>query len=179
MLESTLKAKEMTLYQYQFSTPLGHVVAIADLNDLYLLEFTDRKNLTFNINKLAAFCHAKIIEQKISVHLDIQTELESYFLGQLSAFNTSVKLFGTKFQCDVWQQLQKIPLGKTVSYKNVACKMKKPQAHRAIARANSMNRLAIIVPCHRVIYANGDIGGYAGGIHRKEALLHLESGIAL
>lgn len=101
-------------------------------------------------------------------------QLEQYFKGQRQKFELPVDIIGTDFQIQVWQALAQIPFGKTVSYSDIARKIKNPKAVRAVGSANGKNPLAIIVPCHRVIAADGTMGGYAGGLKLKKALLDLE-----
>lgn len=101
-------------------------------------------------------------------------ELNEYFSGQRKDFSIPLDVIGTEFQKKVWRQLQKIPYGKTYSYKELAEKIKAPKAMRAVGTANGRNPLSIVIPCHRVISADGSIGGYAGGIAKKTKLLNLE-----
>lgn len=102
-------------------------------------------------------------------------ELQEYFAGQRKNFDVPLDVQGTEFQKKVWQQLSEIPYGKTFSYSDIANKMKKPKAMRAVGSANGKNPVWIIIPCHRVIAANGTLGGYAGGLPMKKKLLELES----
>jgi methylated-DNA-[protein]-cysteine S-methyltransferase len=101
-------------------------------------------------------------------------QLTEYFSKKRTKFNLKIKLVGTKFQKEVWKALSKIPYGHTVSYKEVAEKIKNPKAIRAVGLANKNNPLPIIIPCHRVIGKNGKLTGYAGGLELKEKLLNLE-----
>lgn len=104
----------------------------------------------------------------------IESELAHYFDGVNMIFKTHVHLIGSPFQKRVWEELRKIPPGKTRSYLQIAQLLKKPTACRAVAQANGANQLAIIVPCHRVINTNGELGGYGGGVARKRWLLEHE-----
>ncbi|QTD47311.1 methylated-DNA--[protein]-cysteine S-methyltransferase [Ottowia testudinis] len=106
-------------------------------------------------------------------------EIEAYFNGQLTAFKTPLDLVGTPFQKSVWQALLDIPYGQTRSYAQQARQIDRPTATRAVAAANGQNKIAIIVPCHRVIGSNGQLTGYGGGLPRKQWLLALESGTSL
>lgn len=101
-------------------------------------------------------------------------QLDRYWAGDLRRFDVPLRLAGTPFQLDVWTALQRIPFGQTVSYSAIAHAIGRPSAVRAVGRANGSNRIAIIVPCHRVIGADGTLTGYAGGIERKRGLLALE-----
>lgn len=102
------------------------------------------------------------------------TQLDEYFQGKRKSFELPIKLNGTEFQQKVWQNLQKIPYGKTISYKQLADMCGNPKASRAVGMANNKNPIAIIVPCHRVIGTNGKLTGYAGGLDLKSELLKLE-----
>ena len=101
-------------------------------------------------------------------------QLDEYFLGKRTTFSLPFKLTGTPFQLAVWKELQNIPYGQTTSYKEIAQKINKPKAYRAVGMANNKNPLPIIIPCHRVIGSNGKLIGYAGGLKLKNYLLELE-----
>lgn len=101
-------------------------------------------------------------------------QLDEYFQGKRTTFSLPFKLTGTLFQLAVWKELQNIPYGKTTSYKEIAQKINKPKAYRAVGMANNKNPLPIIIPCHRVIGSNGKLIGYAGGLKLKNYLLELE-----
>lgn len=106
------------------------------------------------------------------------TQLDEYFAGTRTVFELPVKQPGTSFQQLVWQQLQQIPYGATITYAHQANQMNSPLAIRAIASANGKNNLWVVVPCHRVIGSNGSLTGYAGGLWRKQWLLRHEAKIA-
>lgn len=101
-------------------------------------------------------------------------QLDEYFQGKRTTFSLPFKLTGTPFQLAVWKELQNIPYGQTTSYKEIAQKINKPKAYRAVGMANNKNPLPIIIPCHRVIGSNGKLIGYAGGLKLKNYLLKLE-----
>lgn len=101
-------------------------------------------------------------------------QVRAYLAGELKQFDLPLKQPGTDFQQTVWQQLQSIRYGATASYRDLARMIDRPQAMRAVGSANGRNQIAIIVPCHRVIAADGTLGGYGGGLWRKEWLLNLE-----
>lgn len=101
-------------------------------------------------------------------------QLDEYFQGKRTVFSLPFKLTGTPFQLAVWKELQNIPYGKTTSYKEIAQKINKPKAYRAVGMTNNKNPLPIIIPCHRVIGSNGKLIGYAGGLKLKNYLLELE-----
>ncbi|WP_435225347.1 methylated-DNA--[protein]-cysteine S-methyltransferase [Streptomyces sp. Tue6028] len=106
-------------------------------------------------------------------------QLEAYFRGELKEFTLELSLRGTPFQCSVWDQLRRIPYGETRSYGDLADALGSPGASRAVGLANGKNPIGIIVPCHRVVGADGSLTGYGGGLDRKKRLLDFESGGAL
>lgn len=115
------------------------------------------------------------VENKVPKILqDSQQQLDEYFAGQRKTFDLPIEETGTAFQRSVWQALREIPYGKTISYKQLAININNPGAVRAVGSANGKNPISIITPCHRVIAANGSVGGYAGGLYSKEKLLDLE-----
>lgn len=152
-------------------TPLGTMLAIADENFLYLLEFVDGRGITKAIERLQKRMQSKIVLGTTKPIHSIKSELIDYFAGTLKTFNTPFVLIGTDFQQSVWHALTTIPYGHTKSYADQARTISKPSACRAVANANGANQLAIIVPCHRIITSNGTLGGYDGGITRKQWLL--------
>ncbi|WP_406120229.1 methylated-DNA--[protein]-cysteine S-methyltransferase [Streptomyces sp. NBC_00989] len=106
-------------------------------------------------------------------------QLQAYFTGELKEFTLQLHLHGTPFQRTVWDQLRRIPYGETRSYGDLADALGNPGASRAVGLANGKNPIGIIVPCHRVVGANGSLTGYGGGLDRKQRLLDFESGAAL
>ena len=106
-------------------------------------------------------------------------QLQAYFSGELKEFTVQLRLHGTPFQQTVWDQLRRIPYGETRSYGDLADALGNPGASRAVGLANGKNPIGIIVPCHRVVGANGSLTGYGGGLDRKQRLLDFESGAAL
>lgn len=169
------KAAAIHLFKADWiDTPLGPMVAIADQNVLYLLEFMDRDGLERKIEKLRIKTGSAIVRGQTTPICLVEKELDWYFCGKCKGFKTPIHTIGSTFQTQVWDELQRIPIGKTCSYKDISKAIKKPLASRAVAKANSTNPFAIIVPCHRVINTNGDLGGYSGGISRKKWLLEHE-----
>lgn len=167
------------LYSTTINTSLGEMLAIADEDALWLLEFFDRKKLEQQIASLTNKTGATIEAGDTAILRSINEEIEHYFAGTLEHFKTPCKMIGTPFQETVWRALQTIPYGETWSYAQLASAIGNPAACRAVARANSLNRCAIVIPCHRVINADGKLGGYAGGLERKEALLGLERAFSI
>lgn len=159
----------------EIQTPLGLIIALADEEKLHLLEFADNKNLAKKIAKLERAYNTQTTTGTNSLLELFTAELQAYFAGKLKVFTVSIQLEGTPFQQRVWNKLLRIPYGATWSYEQLAHAIGNPNGCRAVALANSMNTLSIIVPCHRIINKSGKIGGYAGGIHRKEWLLKHET----
>jgi methylated-DNA-[protein]-cysteine S-methyltransferase len=107
----------------------------------------------------------------------IREQLEQYFAGERTTFDIPMHLEGTAFQRTVWHELTQIPYGETISYGELAKRIGRPDRARAVGTANGQNPIAVIVPCHRVIGANGKLIGYGGGLDNKRRLLELESGV--
>lgn len=155
-------------------TRLGPMIAIADEEALCLLEFVDRRGLEREVERLRRRTRSAIIPGCTAPLRSIERELVEYFDGKLTAFKTPLRLLGSPFQQEVWNRLLQIPAGQTSSYGEIAAAMGRPTAYRAVAQANGANQLAIVIPCHRVINANGELGGYGGGLSRKQWLLNHE-----
>jgi AraC family transcriptional regulator of adaptative response/methylated-DNA-[protein]-cysteine methyltransferase len=154
-----------------FESPLGPILAVADANALYLLEFVDKRGLEREIKRLINTMNVGIIPGNTPPLSSIEKEIQEYFAGHLKKFKTPIHLIGSPFQKMVWHALMQIPYGETKSYAQQAQVINKPTAYRAVANANGANQLSIIVPCHRIINSNGNLGGYGGGIARKQWLL--------
>lgn len=179
-LGATPRAKTtVLLYAAWLDTPLGPMLAIADETALHLLEFTDRRGLEREIERLRIKRKAAIIPGETPITAIIKKELTEYFAGKLNSFKTPLALNGTPFQQSVWQVLLTIPYGTTRTYAAQANILNKPTAVRAVASANGCNQLAIIIPCHRVIGSDGKLTGYAGGLARKQWLLEHEGVVLL
>lgn len=171
---NNLRKGGKVLYASWIDTPIGPMIAIGDDEYLYLLEFVERRALENEIIALRKETKSPIIPGVSAPVESIRKELTDYFSGKLNYFTTPIKSAGSAFQKQVWEELKKIPYGQTISYAELAKKIQSPKACRAVARANGTNRLALIIPCHRVINSSGEIGGYGGGIHRKEWLIRHE-----
>lgn len=155
-------------------TPLGPMLAIADEDLLYLLEFVDRRGLEREVERLRQRTKSAIIPGRTQPITSIEKELHQYFSGKLNDFKTPLFFLGSPFQKHVWEELIKIPIGETRSYSDIAIAIGSPSSFRAVANANGANQLAILIPCHRVINTNGELGGYGGGLIRKKWLLNHE-----
>jgi methylated-DNA-[protein]-cysteine S-methyltransferase len=149
------------------SSPLGEILLMADDKGLTRINFQDaegaRKPANDSIKSAAPFKEAA-------------RQLKCYFRGELKKFDLPLSIKGTAFQLSVWKALRTIPYGKTISYGELAKRIGKPKASRAVGAANRCNPLPIVVPCHRVIGSDGRLTGYYGGLHLKEYLLKLETG---
>lgn len=165
------KLKQDILKASWLDTRLGPMIAIANEEALYLLEFVDRRGLEKEIERLRDRTKSAIIPGHTQPMASIEKELNQYFDGKLREFKTPLFLLGSPFQKRVWEELRKIPYGRTVSYSDLATSIGRPTAYRAVAQANGANQFAIIIPCHRVINTNGELGGYGGGITRKKWLI--------
>ena len=151
-------------YTY-LDTPIGELLLAGDRRALYVVGFPDgprrqRAELGWELDD-AVFTEAK-------------TQLSDYFAGSLQKFNLPLRPHGTPFQLAVLAELQKIPYGTTRSYGDIARRIDKPRAARAVGAANAHNPIPVIIPCHRVIGSNGKLTGFGGGLPVKEALLRLE-----
>jgi AraC family transcriptional regulator of adaptative response/methylated-DNA-[protein]-cysteine methyltransferase len=151
------------------------MTACATNQGICLLEFSDRSDLETYVQKLSHSLKAILLPGS-NVHLDqLQEQVSDYFQGQRKNFNLKLFTPGTDFQNSVWKALQGIPYGETRTYSQQAQLINKPQSIRAVASANGKNRIAIVIPCHRVIGKDGNLRGYAGGVTRKKWLLEFEN----
>jgi len=158
----------------KIETPLGEMIAGATDEGVCLLEFIDRRVLPKEYDDLTRLLKTTI-EEGENLHLNsLREELVDYFYGNRKEFTISLVTPGTEFQQSVWSELLNIPYGSTRSYKEQAFALHITDSVRAVANANGMNRISIVIPCHRVIGANGHLTGYGGGLKRKKWLLDHE-----
>jgi AraC family transcriptional regulator, regulatory protein of adaptative response / methylated-DNA-[protein]-cysteine methyltransferase len=157
-------------------SPLGPLVAGATSSALVLLEFTDRRMLDAQFVTLRRIFKKPVVPGSSKVLDQLRMELEEYFAGSRMHFAVPLEFPGSEFQQRVWKGLLAIPYGKTLSYEELAERVGAPHSQRAVGHANGLNRIGIVVPCHRVVNKNGKLGGYGGGLWRKQALLDLERG---
>jgi AraC family transcriptional regulator of adaptative response/methylated-DNA-[protein]-cysteine methyltransferase len=162
----------------RIATPLGLMMAGSVQNELCLLEFCDRRQLHTELDQIQKLFGAKVLTAHCPLFDEVKMQLDEYFSGRRKEFTLPLSLKGTPFQVEVWEALLKIPYGKTRSYQEQAWMIGKPDAVRAVARANGMNRISIVVPCHRVIGADGTLTGYGGGLDRKQWLLTHEARVS-
>lgn len=160
----------MTYFYKMIDTPLGQLTLVTSNKGIAALLWQDEKR---------KYTHLKAIE-KVDTHpilMEAENQLSAYFSGQLQQFDLKLDFQGTEFQKQVWRALLTIPFGKTRSYGDIAKQIGNPKAMRAIGAANGRNAISIIVPCHRVIGANNQLTGFAGGLTAKAYLLDLEKNL--
>ncbi len=157
-------------FQSSFQSPLGLIYIVASPRGLVSLNWTKQSGIQFlESNQANKYYNAlKFIFTKTT------SEIEAYFKCKKVEFSIPLDLKGTQFQITVWNQLSKIQFGKTYSYKDIAIKIKKPKAFRAVGNAIGKNPICIIIPCHRVISSNGNLGGFSAGLDKKKYLLKIE-----
>jgi AraC family transcriptional regulator of adaptative response/methylated-DNA-[protein]-cysteine methyltransferase len=175
---SSFTGKELLKADW-IDTPIGHMLAVSDRSSLHLLEFVDRKALPTELKKLNELSHGGLGIGRYAPTDQIESELDAYFRGQSADFNVPLALRGSAFTRSIWNALRQIPAGETRSYGDVARAIGKPAAARAVARANGANQIALVIPCHRVIGADGALTGYGGGLWRKQRLIELERRFAV
>lgn len=160
----------------KIETPIGEMIAMATDEGLCMLEFADKKGVDQEMQVLVKAVGevASFAEDSHPILIRLEEELQSYFNGNLDSFTVPLAPIGTPFQKSVWEALQTIAYGDTCSYGFIARQIENPKGVRAIGLANGRNHIAIVIPCHRVIGANGKLTGYAGGLWRKEWLLEHE-----
>jgi AraC family transcriptional regulator of adaptative response/methylated-DNA-[protein]-cysteine methyltransferase len=160
-------------------TPLGQMIAGVADGSVVLLEFADRRALPAQFERIAKRLDAVFVPGEDDLLDDLAAQLEAYFAGERRDFDLPLATSGTPFQEQVWAALCEIPPGTVCSYGDVAAAIGRPTATRAVARANGDNRIAILIPCHRVIGSDGSLTGYGGGLWRKKRLLEVEGLSAL
>lgn len=155
-------------------SPVGPLIAGATKDGVCLLEFTERRMLPAQFETLRKRFGCALIPGQ-NQHLQrLKDELARYFAGTLKKFTVPLVYPGSPFERRVWDELRQIAYGETCSYEDVARRIGSPGAQRAVGRANGLNRIAIVIPCHRVVNKDGKLGGYGGGLWRKQFLLDLE-----
>jgi methylated-DNA-[protein]-cysteine S-methyltransferase len=160
--------KEMKVYFDTLTSPLGKLTLVADDSALVaVLWENDRPERVPLPEPDRAGTHPVLREAK--------KQLREFFAGKRKIFDLPLRCRGTPFQNEVWSALREIPYGETISYATLATRIGRARAHRAVGTANGKNPLGIVIPCHRVVAANGNLGGFAGGLPAKELLLRLEA----
>jgi methylated-DNA-[protein]-cysteine S-methyltransferase len=157
----------MTMFYHYHTTSIGELLLAGDGNYLSLLGFPSGKMQRR---------HEPDWTREDGPFVEACVQLDTYFAGELKAFDLPLMPKGTDFQESVWHALTEIPYGETWSYGQLATHLGKPKASRAVGAANGMNPIPVIIPCHRVIGASGKLTGFGGGMETKQFLLELESG---
>jgi len=159
---------------HRFTTPLGPMFVCATERGVCLLEFTDRRMLETELRDLQRLLKARIISGENNHTRQAEKEISEYFSGIRQQFDLLIDAPGSDFQRSVWQSLRTVPYGQTSHYQALSEQIGNTKAVRAVAAANGANRIAIVIPCHRVIGKDGAMTGYGGGIARKEWLIEHE-----
>jgi methylated-DNA-[protein]-cysteine S-methyltransferase len=168
-ISTTPTTTTTSLYYTLEESPIGTLLLVGDdqaLHGLYMQDGRKPKQIESRW------------ERSTSCFADVKAQLREYFAGERLAFDLALVMAGTPFERRVWSALTEIPYGETCSYGELARRLDQPTAARAVGLANGRNPIAVVVPCHRVIGADGTLTGYGGGLERKRILLELESGQA-
>jgi len=168
------EARRPTIFVQRLLTPLGPMIAAAAAEGLCLLEFANPRRLARQFQRIDRQFQQPIAPGEHPLLEQTRREVEEYFAGTRSSFDVPLRLDGTGFQRQVWNALLTIRFGTTMSYRQLAHRIDRRGAQRAVGRANGDNRFAIIVPCHRVVRSDGTLCGYGGGLWRKKWLLEHE-----
>ena len=157
-----------------YHSPCGEMILGSFDGKLCLCDWADGRHRASIDQRLQRILNANYVEGSSDVIEKARHQLDEYFSHQRREFDIPILFVGTNFQKKVWNELLKIPYGKTISYGDLAKRIGMPNAVRAVANANAVNAISIIAPCHRVIGSNGTLTGYGGGLERKRFLLELE-----
>ncbi len=168
------KIFENTIYIKQYHSFCGTMILGSFDGKLCLCDWADGRRRASIDQRLQRMLNAQYIEGVSDVIENARQQLNEYFLHQRREFDIPLLFVGTDFQKKVWNELLKIPYGKTISYGDLAKRIGMPKSVRAVANANAVNAISIIAPCHRVIGSDGSLTGYGGGLERKRFLLELE-----
>jgi AraC family transcriptional regulator of adaptative response/methylated-DNA-[protein]-cysteine methyltransferase len=163
------------IHLQKIKSPIGTLVVCASEKGICLIEFADIQDLEREYLQICKEKQAQIIEGSSDLIEQLRGELDAYFKGKLKVFTVPLDLIGTEFQKSIWLGLQLIPYGETKSYKQQSELLQIPKSIRAVANANGKNRIALVIPCHRIIGTDGSLTGYRGGVWRKKFLLELEN----
>lgn len=168
--------KDAMLRADMFDTKLGPMVVVASASHVHLLEFAERKALPREVKQIHAHGKGQLGFGRFAISDLMERELDDFLSGREAAFTAPLAPLGGPFAQQVWRALREIPPGETRSYGALAAALGQPNGARAVARANGANPIAIAIPCHRVLGADGGLTGYGGGLWRKQALIELERG---
>lgn len=166
--------RESSIWVNRVPTPLGSMILGVHDSGVCLLEFAERRMLDTQLQRLSRHMGRVFLPGEHPLMEQVKAELDAYFAGSLRRFTVPLQTPGTAFQESVWRALGGIPYGETRSYADIAALTGRADAVRAVGRANGDNRIAIMIPCHRVVGSDGELVGYGGGLWRKEYLLAME-----
>lgn len=162
----------------RYQCPAGDMILGSFEDKLCLCDWDIEKRRASIDRRICRYLKAEYKEGVSDVLNETKIQLDEYFAGKRKEFSLPLIFTGTAFQCTVWAELTAIPYGNTISYAELAKRIDRPQAIRAVASANAANPISILIPCHRVIGSNRQLTGYAGGLEAKQCLLNLENGNA-
>ncbi len=157
-----------------YKTKIGKLIIGSYDNKLCLLDFLYRKMRTTVDNRIKNYLKAEFTSQEDEIIVETSKQIDEYLQGNRKEFNIPFLLLGSYFQKQVWNELLKVDYGETATYLGIAKRINNPKAVRAVASANGANAIALLIPCHRIIKSNGELGGYGGGLAVKKRLLNLE-----
>jgi len=158
-----------------YKSKYGELIIGSYEDQLCICDWRYRKMRDQIDKRIQTGLNAEYVEESSAIIANTITQLEEYFAGNKQIFDIPLLLVGTDFQKQVWEELLKIPFGKTGTYLEQSVKLNNPKAIRAVASANGANAISIIIPCHRIIGSDGKLVGYAGGLDVKKKLLRLEN----
>jgi len=169
------KDEKQTIAINRIETPIGPMIAGANEDGICLLEFADRRMLETQIKILEKRMNALLFPGNSPFIKTLSKQINEYFSGERTRFDIPIVNPGTQFQKEVWEAIASVPYGKIRTYKEQSLQINNPKAVRAVGRANGDNRIAVLIPCHRIVGNNGALVGYGGGLWRKRFLLELEN----
>jgi methylated-DNA-[protein]-cysteine S-methyltransferase len=158
----------MTLFYKEMKSPVGQLKLVASSNALIAVLWEEERPDRVKLGAMS-------LDPEHPILIEAERQISEYFVGERIDFDLPLQLDGTEFQRKVWRALREIPFGETKSYQDLARAVGSPKASRAVGAANGKNPLSIVVPCHRVVGADGALTGFAGGLETKAALLALEA----
>lgn len=157
-----------------YKTKIGELIIGSFDKKLCILDFRYRRMRTTVDNRIKKHLETDFVEQEDEIIIEVKKQIDEYLQGSRKEFNIPLLLLGTDFQKQVWSELLKVNYGETATYLDISKRIDNPKAVRATASANGANAIALIVPCHRIIESNGELGGFGGGLPVKKRLLNLE-----
>ncbi len=155
-------------------TIVGELIIGAFEGKICVLDFRYRKMRNAVDKRVKRGLQADFVEQEDAIIKETKLQIDAYLQGKRKSFDIPFRMVGSAFQQEVWTALMNIPYGQTASYLDLAKSINKPKAVRAVANANGANAIALLIPCHRIIASNGELGGYGGGLSAKQKLLEIE-----